>query len=210
VASGGWSGNQPASGTFVTDPLGVGQTYTLSCDGVGGGAVARVTVDVVGNGPPNVSISASPPGVPVGGNTLLSWSSTNVTNCSASGAWSGERATSGTVQTGPIDVDQTFQLTCDGPGGSALAMTTVSVQVASLSWNAPTENVDGTTLDDLAGFNLYRGVASRDYGAPVVLPAAETSYSVELLPGTYYFAMTAFDLDGNESALSNEISKVVL
>jgi hypothetical protein len=165
---------------------------------------------VAGAATPTVFLNATPQGVPVGGGTSLSWKSANVTACTASGAWSGARATSGTEDSGLIDTDQTYTLTCDGPGGSALAMTTVSVQVASLSWNAPTENVDGTTLDDLAGFNLYRGVASRDYGAPVVLPAAETSYSVELLPGTYYFAMTAFDLDGNESALSNEISKVVL
>jgi len=173
------------------------------CGGAGGGTVA-------GAATPTVFLNATPQGVPVGGSTSLSWKSANVTVCTASSAWSGARATSGTEDSGPIDTDQTYTLTCDGPGGSALAMTTVSVQVASLSWNAPTENVDGTTLDDLAGFNLYRGVASRDYGAPVVLPAAETSYSVELLPGTYYFAMTAFDLDGNESALSNEISKVIL
>ncbi len=210
-ASGGWSGSQPSSGTFLTDPIDVSQTYTLSCDGAGGGTVARTTVNVAGGAAaPNVLLTASPPGVPVGGTTSLSWTSANVTACTASGAWSGARATSGTEDSGPIDTDQTFQLICDGPGGSALAMTTVTVRLASLSWDAPTENVDGTALDDLAGFNLYWGAASRSYGVPVALsdPNA-TSYSIELSAGTYYFAMTAFDLDGNESAFSNEVSKII-
>jgi hypothetical protein len=210
VASGGWSGIQPDSGTFLADPINVSQTYTLSCDGAGGGSVARTTVDVAGAATPTVLLTASPPGVPAGGTTSLSWTSANVTACTASGAWSGARATSGTEDSGPISTDQTFQLTCDGPGGRALAMTTVTVQLASLSWDAPTENVDGTPLDDLAGFNLYWGAASRTYGVPVALsdPNA-TSHSIELSAGTYYFAMTALDLDGNESAFSNEVSKVI-
>ena len=210
VASGGWSGSQPVSGTFLTDPIDVSQTYTLSCDGVGGGTVSRTTVSVADGSTPTVVLNATPPGVPVGGNTSLSWASANVTACTASGAWSGARDTSGTEDSGPINTDQTFELTCDGPGGGALAMTTVTVQLASLSWDAPTENVDGTPLDDLAGFNLYWGAASRSYGVPVALSDPNTtSYSIELAAGTYYFAMTALDLDGNESAFSNEVSKVI-
>jgi hypothetical protein len=118
---------------------------------------------------------------------------------------------SGSESTGPVTVDASYWLSCSGTGGNALALTTVMVRVAELSWDAPTENVDGTPLTDLAGFNLYWGNASRQYDSSVALktPGA-LSYRIELAPGTYYFSMTAIDVDGNESAFSNEVSKLII
>jgi hypothetical protein len=47
-ASGGWSGSQPLSGEFFTGSLARTTTYSLSCDGAGGGnAIASVTVEVL-------------------------------------------------------------------------------------------------------------------------------------------------------------------
>ena len=78
-----------------------------------------------------------------------------------------------------------------------------------LGWVAPTENVDGTPLTDLAGYRIYYGDSSRDYSdmADVVDPVV-TTHSITLISGSYYVAMTALDADGNESAYSNEVVKI--
>lgn len=76
----------------------------------------------------------------------------------------------------------------------------------SLSWTPPTENEDGTPLTDLAGYRLYYGATSGDYTAQVdITDRTATSYIVEsLAPGTWYFALTAVNAAGAESAKSNE------
>ena len=84
---------------------------------------------------PTVSITASPAAVSSGGATALSWSSTNATSCTASGAWSGVKATSGTQASAALSATSTFTLTCSGAGGSASNSATVTV---STSPPAPT------------------------------------------------------------------------
>ena len=82
---------------------------------------------------------------------------------------------------------------------------------ADLTWTPPTTNEDGTPLEDLGGYKIYQGQAPGTYGPPTVIndPAA-SSYQAEDLPaGDYYFAVTAFDTSGNESAFSNEAFKSV-
>ncbi len=87
---------------------------------------------------------------------------------------------------------------------------TMLLLIAALQvcWIAPTENVDGTSLTDLTGFNIYYGATSRNYSdtVPVNDPAA-TCHTFAPVPGTYFVAMTALDADSNESAFSNEIIK---
>jgi len=122
---------------------------------------------------------------------------------------SARSATSGSATVGPLDDSTSFTLTCTGPGGSALAMLQVEVTgELALAWQAPTENVDGSPLDDLSGYKIYYGTSSRNYDASVSIddPSA-TSGSVIVVSGDYYVAMTAIDADGNESAYSNEVLK---
>jgi hypothetical protein len=80
----------------------------------------------------------------------------------------------------------------------------------SLNWVAPTENVDGSPLTDLAGYRVYYGTSSRSYAnsVPVSSPGA-SSVSITAPSGDYYVAMTALDAEGNESAYSNEVLKTV-
>lgn len=167
--------------------------------------------DVPPAGDPNVDLTASDSVVGAGESVQLSWSSENVSDCSASGGWSGDRGTEGSVAVGPIEESTTFTLTCSGPGGNAVAMLSVSVLgVVSLNWQPPTENVDGSPLQDLAGYRIYYGSQSRDYTEQLAVgDAGSTSRDLELVSGSYYFAMTALDADGNESVYSNEIVKVV-
>lgn len=84
---------------------------------------------------------------------------------------------------------------------------------ATLSWNAPTTRADGSSLLDweLAGYRVLYGTQPDNYTEIVDVPdPAQLTYTVEgLLPGTYYFVTTAYDIDGLESGFSNMASKVI-
>ncbi|HBI23069.1 MAG TPA: hypothetical protein DDX84_02410 [Nitrospiraceae bacterium] len=90
----------------------------------------------------------------------------------------------------------------EGEGGSASL---------TLHWEPPTTNVDGTELNDLAGFKIYYGIISGEYTEVTDIKNPNAiEYMIENLPpGTYYFAATAYDIYGNESSYSNEVSKIV-
>lgn len=80
----------------------------------------------------------------------------------------------------------------------------------ALNWVAPTENRDGSPLTDLAGYRAYWGYAPGDYQASVTIDdAAATSATVTPVGvpsgATIYVVLTAFDVDGNESAHSNQV-----
>jgi hypothetical protein len=114
----------------VTSPLTTGKitqptTFVLTCtNAVNATVSAQVAVAVV----PTVTLTANPTTIPEERNngSTLTWSSTNATSCSASGAWSGSKPLSGTASTGTILSTKTYILTCAGPGGSASAHATVT------------------------------------------------------------------------------------
>jgi hypothetical protein len=126
MASGGWSGNQPTSGSQSTPALTATTTYTLTCSSGGGSASQSATVDVSANSP-TVSLSARPTNVASGGTSTLTWSSTNATGCTASGGWSGSMSTSGSQSIESISTTKTYTLLCSGTGGSASETATVAV-----------------------------------------------------------------------------------
>jgi hypothetical protein len=76
---------------------------------------------------PTVKLSASPTSVASGATTTLTWSSTNATSCTASGAWSGSLGTSGSQQSAALSAASTFDLSCTGAGGTASASAQVSI-----------------------------------------------------------------------------------
>jgi hypothetical protein len=134
TASGDWSGDKPTSGSEIVQRLAETTTYTLECDGPGGNVDSSKTVTV--RPPPlptpTVSLSADPLSVDYDGSTILTWSSIDVDQCVASGAWSGTKATSGTKNKKSLTTTSTFALTCTGPGGSASQSVTVVVGAAPL------------------------------------------------------------------------------
>ena len=81
-----------------------------------------------------------------------------------------------------------------------------------LSWQPPTENADGSTLSDLSGYNIYVGTSSNNFEYREIRldNPGLTAYVVENLePGTYYFAATAFNSSGVESAFSGEVVRII-
>ncbi len=92
-----------------------------------------------------------------------------------------------------------------------IAVTQGGLGSVTVSWTPPTQNEDGSTLTDLAGYNIYYGTSAGDYQSSIrINSAGVASYVVEnLVPDTYYFASTAFNSSGIESSFSNEAVKVV-
>lgn len=87
--------------------------------------------------------------------------------------------------------------------------TSSSNNFATLSWDAPTTNADGSALTDLAGYKIYYGTSSRNYTQEVVVGNTNT-YTLTLADGaTYYFTVIAYDTLGNESEYSNEVNKTI-
>lgn len=84
---------------------------------------------------------------------------------------------------------------------------------ALLSWIAPSTRADSTylPLNDVEGFRVYYGTSASN----LVLLAdlndnSITEYTTDAMPsGSYFFAVTAYDTEGNESGLSNVINKDV-
>lgn len=76
---------------------------------------------------------------------------------------------------------------------------------ATLTWNPNTES-------DLAGYRIYQGTITGQYGPPTDV-GLSTTYTVTLpqltIDQTYFFAVTAYDLANNESLKSSEVSKLV-
>jgi hypothetical protein len=96
-------------------------------------------------------------------------------------------------------------------GGSTTApptSTPVSSSAVTLAWDAPTENSNGTPITGLAGYKIHYGTASQAYTQVVAVSNPSLSrYVLDSLPsGTYYFAITAYNSQGMESALSGEIT----
>lgn len=95
---------------------------------------------------------------------------------------------------------------------AVLPVSVVHAGEAFLSWQAPTKNVNGTPLTDLAGYRIYRGSSPGSYSSIPFATVGKGSTSTRLtnLPsGTHYFVVTAFDTSGNESGYSVERRKVI-
>lgn len=74
----------------------------------------------------------------------------------------------------------------------------------TISWTPPTENTNGTTLTNLAGYHLYYGTSQSSLNQLVnITNAGLASYVVSnLTAGTWYFALTAVNSLGVESPRS--------
>jgi len=84
---------------------------------------------------------------------------------------------------------------------------------ASLSWNAPVTRANGSALamNEIESYRLYYGTAAGSYNnsVPVNDPYTNSLTISDLPVGTYYFVITATDMDGLESGYSNMATKVV-
>ena len=118
-------------------------------------------------------------------------------NVDTSKATQGENQATITVASGSIIKTVTITLTLNAPSSSS----------ATLTWKANSET-------DLAGYKVYRSTVPGKYEQSnliALLPKNMTTYQATGLQSrtTYFFVVTAFDIAGNESGYSNEVSKSV-
>lgn len=74
-----------------------------------------------------------------------------------------------------------------------------------LTWDPPSGNEDGSPVTDLAGYRVYHGTEPGVYSS-VTDVGAQLQHIFESIPaGSNFFAVSAYDAAGNESALSNEL-----
>jgi hypothetical protein len=88
---------------------------------------------------------------------------------------------------------------------------TATTGSATLSWQPPTENADGTPLTNLAGYVIRYGTRSDVLTLEVKIsnPGVTTSVIEGLTPATWYFTVSAFTALGVESMPSAVGSKTV-
>lgn len=96
-------------------------------------------------------------------------------------------------------------------GPFEITVTSVGSGSATLAWVPPTENVDGTPLTNLAGYEIRYGRSSSELSESIVLNNPSLSIYVleNLTSGTWYFAVAAMNTEGLTSPLSNVASKTI-
>jgi hypothetical protein len=136
-------------------------------------------------------------------------------------SWATFNATSGRLQGTPtaanVGTYNNIQIrVSDDDATTSLAAFNITVLAfasgsATLTWQPPTQNTDGSPLTNLAGYRVYWGLAAADLASSVTLNnAGLTSYVVQnLAPGMYFFAVSALNSLGVESELSNTASKAI-
>jgi hypothetical protein len=123
-------------------PRGAG-TSTGSGSGSGGGSGGGTggTTPPPPTPAPTETFTSNAGSVVAGSQVTLTWSTANATSCTASGGWSGSKATSGSQSVGPLSTNTSFVMACSGAGGSvsqSVAVTVTPVPVAPPPAPAPT------------------------------------------------------------------------
>lgn len=138
---------------------------------------------------PTVTLTASSSQVVSGATVSLTWSTTNATSCTASGAWGGSRATSGSETVTPTGSFASYSLVCTGAGGTASAITNVSVATIpvvtlSAASGASTEystsvriiwtSISANSCVASGGWSGSRGVSGSEDTAPLTVATTFT------------------------------------
>lgn len=189
AASGAWSGAVASSGTQnVTVGAAGTASYTLTC-----GSASSTAVVTVSTPPPtpSVSLTLAPANISTAQTTVLSWSSANAASCTASGAWSGAKATAGSVTISPTEAGSfTYSMTCSGDGGTASGS-------AALSVTAALSNSTAIVVDN--GPSGTSGVINVPYVSVTVCrpgtSICQTIDHVQLDTGSYGLRLLAGQLD---------------
>ncbi len=172
-AFGAWSGSRPVSGQETTGPLETASLFGLSCTAGDQTATAEVLVEV-GETETSLVLTANPPAIGAGETTRLSWASSGVSSCEASGGWAGSRPPSGSEETAPLSESTTFTLSCQGSEGPISESVTVALNSVSGDILLPAfARTDSDVNDPNAD---YRDNGSLDRAQPLPNPVVVGGY----------------------------------
>jgi hypothetical protein len=166
---------------------------------------------------PTLTISVSPTNIIFDSSAVISWSSSNTTSCTASGAWSGNKLTFGSQSTGILRSigKHIYTLTCAGAGGSVTKSAELFVGSSpdpgqmSARWDcagpgAPVVHLDwtyGIILDPPASYYRVSRSGTGVIGTPPVTSFSDysvrenTSYTYEASPDTRYYPMASTSIN---------------
>jgi hypothetical protein len=228
-----WATFNPATGQLFGTPtstdVGAFANILISVsDGSSTSSLPAFTITVTAagsqaptiSGAPSTSASAgtaysfTPTTTDPSGNTLT-FSVQNLPAWAAFNAQTG--AVSGTPGAGDVGTYANIVISVsDGSLSASLAPFGITVTqggsgTATLAWDAPTENTNGTPLTNLAGFHIYYGTSAVHLNQMVQISnSGVTSYVVSsLTSGTWYFSINAYTEAGIESAVSNVASLTI-
>jgi hypothetical protein len=187
-----------------------------SAEGGGAGANGRPTI----KGQPSATIVVGQlfsfqPTVSDGQGDKLTFTASNLPAWMTLNAETGR--ITGTPQASDVATYSGITITVsDGTNTSTLGPFSITVAAmgsgrATLSWLPPTQNTDGSTLTDLAGYVVLYGGSPADLSQSISIdnPSIAT-YVVENLPsGTWYFAVQAVNASGVRSPDSTLASKTI-
>jgi Fibronectin type III domain/Viral BACON domain len=220
-SSGNGNGSLAANVTLASAAVGPNQaTITVTSGGVTKTAAVTFTVAAatLTAAPNSLTYTATQGGANPAAQTITV-SANGTWTVSEKASWLSLSRASGS-NNGTITASVNTATATQGPNSTTITVTsggiTRTVNI-TLTLNAPlTSSVTLTwrpnTESDLAGYKVYRANSSGAYGAPIAaIPGNTASYTVTGLQfnTTYYFVVTAYDIAGNESAYSNEVSKSI-
>jgi hypothetical protein len=188
--------NATGIAVYTTSSLPVGAnsiTAAYGGDSANGSSTSTATsVTVTAAAPPAVTIRVAPASITLGQSATLTWSSTNATSCTASGAWAGSEGTGGTKSVTPTAAGKlSYVLTCTGAGGSgnatasltvaaALPTVTISVSPASITvGQSATLTWSSTNATSCTASNAWTGSEAVS-GTMSVTPSASGTASYAL------------------------------
>jgi len=98
-----------------------------------------------------------------------------------------------------------------GSGSTGGSGGTTTTGAATVNWNPPTQNTNGSTITNLAGYTIEYGTNKSSLTSSIkVTNPGLTSYVIEnLAAGTYYFGVTAYNSAGGSSSVSSIVSKTI-
>jgi hypothetical protein len=93
----------------------------------------------------------------------------------------------------------------------AITVTDVATGSATVSWTPPTQNSDGSTLTNLAGYRIAYGRSATVLDRSISLsnPSLSSAVVDNLSSGTWYFAVSAVNTQGTASTASNIATKTI-
>ena len=141
----GWMGTR---GSRLTTGIYKTREYTIECYGKDGVARDRVTIGV-NQTSPSISLRASPNSITTGESAIVTWSVSNADACTASGAWTGTKHTSGSQTVRP-SATAIYGLLCTNADASTQDSVTVSVySLPTTTTPPPSSPVGGLLSQDL-------------------------------------------------------------
>jgi len=107
-----------------------------------------------------------------------------------------------------------FLISCGGGSSVDPAPVDPAPDTITISWIAPTtyDDFENSYLppNEIGSYNIYLGYSSKNYFLITPVDGTITTYQLNnLSPNTYYVAITTLDINGIESAFSEEKSKTI-